>query len=187
MPKAIIIFCVLPTLLAISCNSLKLTEKEAISLIRKANGYPKLKATYLYDFSHQEIRRLVRENYLIFEDSTKSGRVIKTDKGKRLIEFVDFRRSNYRYTVAPFTHKVDIKKITEIFVDSNDNSAIVKYKVGYFPTEYFIHLRELNKEEMDRVSRNYEDYIKQMRLKKSTQGWQVIDDSIITVGSKREK
>jgi len=177
MKKIIISFCIVPLLLILSCSSVKLTEEEATRLIREAKAYPMLISVTLYDIKPKtglglEINRLIEDGYLI--PGNYSGHEI-TEKGKHLVQKCVWNSFWKKYEIFnPFTHKIDIKKISEILVDNDTKTAVVKYEIGVFPTEYFYKLIEIDRERIEKASKDSDKTLEvQIRLKKWDQGWRV--------------
>ncbi len=190
-------FCILSILVVVSCSSVNLSEEEAKRLISEANGYPKLIATNFSKIRfntplYMEIQRLEREGYLEKkykrennerprpQIAGKRQHLIITDKGKKLIEFIEYEIL-LGYTFAPITHERKIKRITEI--EGKIDTVDVKYEVGYFSTEYFSHLMRIDRERMEEVTENLRVDKMQARLKKTDQGWKVIENTIVSTGS----
>ena len=164
----------------ISCSSESLTEKEATQIIREGNGYPELRAIVLKRIEKdsalgQEIKRLVKEGYLIPPKKLYRGMFEITDKGKGLVRkcYWNFVYQNYE-VFLPYTHTIDIVGVEEILVDSSNNTAVVRYKVGFSPTKYFDQLRAIDKQTIDKASQDAQKtYEKEILLKKWDQGWRV--------------
>jgi len=161
--------------LFLMCESLKLTEKEAMDLIRKENGLPK-PATISIKFKPginnglcSEFVRLVDEGYMevddyemkclrkgelknkIIESGLLRGSAILfsnpkiTIKGRTLIEYASFEGSGEVH-FSPYTLMYDVKKINEILIDSDNKIALVSYLCEYTPTDYFYILRDIDKD-----------------------------------------
>jgi len=178
-------------LLFVSCNYLKLTDEEARRLIREAKGYPMKPESITIQHVpknsklEQEIKRLIDEGYLTKGKVYGKTFFLKaTDKGKNLISHAiwydesdaigDIRPG---FCFMPLTHKLDIKRITEILIDSDNKTALVKYEIAYIPTDYYYKLVVFDKVNVENISKRKNSFVKkdQIRLKKWDQGWRVME------------
>jgi hypothetical protein len=181
MRKVSIIFCLF--LLTLACNSVTLSEAEAMRLIREAEGFPKLKAISIYEYKakrglHKEIFRLYEEGYYDFDFQYKSLKNMKykvTDKGKNLIESIEETRRGIHF--RPFVYKIDIERITEILIDSDNKTAIVKYVINVSTTEYYNKLIKIDEKSVEDAYVQLPTNTKsEIFLKKWDQGWRVMKE-----------
>ena len=170
MRKIYILLGFLITLsLNLTCESLKLTEKEAMDLIRNEMSFPKSVAINIVIKPEintglcLEYIRLINEGYLKVAEyemeCLKRGKLVRrgiwvytlpeiTEKGRSLIQYTSFTGKD-EIEFSPYVLMFDIKKIDEILYDKVNNLALVTYSYGYIPTDYFFKLREIDKDLID--------------------------------------
>jgi hypothetical protein len=151
----------------LTCESLILTKKEAVDLIRKERGLPisnDMEIVFRPDINTGlclEFIRLINEGYLevgkyefeclrrgklenkVFKSGAMEGapiffeQPIITEKGRSLIKYIYFRNGKGEIECILSTLMYDIKKIDEILYDKVNNLALVTYSCVYTPIDYF--------------------------------------------------
>lgn len=135
-------------------------EKIAADEIRKQMHYPK-NVFDTYDFIQgspfeQEAVRLIREGFLVLVQQGPEQHpyfrgtemywitnIKPTEKGKKIIESAGWDAYGKKYAISILTYTEDISKIDEILVDSKHGEALVKFEVGFTPTDYFNSLKKI--------------------------------------------
>lgn len=146
-------------------------EKIAIDAIRKHNNYPQSVVSLYHAYGEspikQEIIRLVREGFLV----QQGNYFIPTPKGKDIIASADYSFV-WGFSINVKSHIQDVSKINEVLVDSKNGVALVKYSVGFTPTEY---LNSLKKIDGQLFSDNYNKRVdsKEISFKKWDNGWRI--------------
>jgi hypothetical protein len=161
-------------ILLMSCSQ-KLTDDQAIELIRKSRGYPRVTTTPLWPIQPnspiaQEILTLVAEGYMLPQKSYWEGYEI-TEKGKGIVKECQWNSRRGEYSCTFFTHKADIVKIKKMLTDSKKGTAIIVYEVAYKLTPYGEKLISLG----GKIEREKKGYERTIRFKKYDQGWVEIE------------
>jgi len=161
-------------LVLISCSQ-RLTEHQAMELIRKAKGYPQLASTTFYDIKPgsaigQEITRLLKEGYILPQKSYWNGFPV-TEKGKSIIGKCMWVTVYKKYELCEFfTLNRDIVRIKKILTDSKKGTATVTYEVGYSLSPYGKKIVSISGKKIEKKGYEATAYIK-----KYDQGWVVLN------------
>lgn len=200
--KKISVILILLTLLSVSltCEDLKLTEKEAMDLIRKHEKFPSIFSLFI-KFKPEintgicsEFIRLVDEGYLAVAEyemgclrrgqlkHQKRGRfpllysIPKiTEKGRNLIHHVKFENGSNEVHLYLNIIMWDVEKINEILIDHDNKIARVTYTVSIKTTDYLEKLWNIDKDLMLENLRNanLKRSKRSINLKKWDKGWRV--------------
>ncbi len=141
----------LACLLIAGCTTKKLSQEEALQLIRASKQYPRVVEYTIYCSDPQHARAVLNAGL------EKEGfvTVLKTQKladvGKPLIAFTS-KAAPYLLTTSPNDAEVDVQKIklaeeelvkvTQITTSSDGKSAVIEYSTAYKKVNPFVALNQ---------------------------------------------
>jgi flagellar biosynthesis GTPase FlhF len=164
----------------------RLTEAEAIRMIREARGLPALQSAHIggireIDPLYPEVFCLVAEGFV--KPGSGGGMVsaVVAEKGKRILANLHWGQMvGGNVDFWPYTHRIDVTKIVSILSDSKSNTATVTYQLAAMPTEYYEKLKRLDPRFPEQVRRAHlgrdltvslPEPQRTMNFKKWDQGW----------------